>query len=226
MGEPQVAADPVNVRVDGNDELGWRNRPQAEIDAIGRPDHPTRVQSEPLARASGSRIADEMSHVAALRVASKRVGEACHALPEIPAAFGMKPRESTSERVVLSHHGGGSPKQECDVLAAVNAMNEVVKETLELSQARLLDARRRTRTQARERPSDASPRRDCIPECQARCNQPDDFLISGVFVTMNEIDWITTPGEIDVATGEEHVETMSDTVHFTRVLAILMGQPQ
>jgi hypothetical protein len=51
----------MDVCIDGDDEVGGCNRPEAEVDAIGRANHPTRVEDEALACASGTRIADQVA---------------------------------------------------------------------------------------------------------------------------------------------------------------------
>jgi len=59
--QSEIAADSMDVCIDGDDEVGGRNRPEAEVDAIRRANHPTRVEDEALACASGTRIADQVA---------------------------------------------------------------------------------------------------------------------------------------------------------------------
>lgn len=55
-GQSQITADPMNVGVYGNDQLGGGDRPQAEIDPVCGSHHPAGVKNETLASAAGARI--------------------------------------------------------------------------------------------------------------------------------------------------------------------------
>lgn len=100
MGQPEITADAMDVGIDGNHQLGWRNRPETEVDTVGRANHPSRVEDEALARTSGARIADEVTQTATGRIPAKRIGEAGQAFAEVPIAGLVKACEGVSEAVV------------------------------------------------------------------------------------------------------------------------------
>lgn len=96
-GQTEVEPDPMNVCVDGNDELRGRNLPQAEIHPVGGPNHPARVQQKAFARAPSARVADQVAHVSAVCVATKRIGKTGQRVPEIAVALSMELRETTTQ---------------------------------------------------------------------------------------------------------------------------------
>lgn len=108
--QPEVTTDAMNVRVDRNHELRGRDRPEPEVDAVGRTNHPSRVEDESLARASSARIADQVTQAATRRVAAQRIGEASQAFPEIPVTCLMELEERIAEGPVLTKQLSGPPQ--------------------------------------------------------------------------------------------------------------------
>jgi hypothetical protein len=70
-GEPEVLADPEDVRVDGHDQHRRIDGPEPEVDAVGAAHHPAQVEDEALARAARFRIGDEMPDAAPARRAAE-----------------------------------------------------------------------------------------------------------------------------------------------------------
>jgi hypothetical protein len=100
--QSKIAADSMNVCIDGDEELGGCNRPEAEVDAIRRANHPTRVEEEALACASRTRIADQVAQAATGRLAAKRIGEAGQGFSKVAVACPMEVDECVSEGLVLA----------------------------------------------------------------------------------------------------------------------------
>jgi len=61
MRQTEVAADAVDVRIDGNQECGRGNGPKAKVDSIGGTNHPAGIKHEAFACAAGSGVADQMT---------------------------------------------------------------------------------------------------------------------------------------------------------------------
>ena len=92
----------MDVRVHRNDELGGRDRPQAQVHSIGGANHPAGVEDEAFASASGPRVADQMPKASTAGLATKRIGKAGQGFPEIPIARSMKRSEGMAERFMLA----------------------------------------------------------------------------------------------------------------------------
>jgi len=107
-GQPQVPADAVNVRVDRNDQLRGRHGPKTEIDTVGGPNHPSRVEDEPLAGAPGTRVADQVPGRPVRGAASKLIGEPCEALSKIPVRRPVMRGKRVPDRTVLANQQAGA----------------------------------------------------------------------------------------------------------------------
>ena len=216
----------MDVRVDGDHELGRRNRPEAEVDAIGRANHPARVQDEALTRASGPRVADQVTQAPIARVAAKRVSETGQAFSKISVACPMEVGEGVSEGLVFAKQLAGSPEDRRQMLSPVDAVDEPLKPAPELQGASTQNSCRGLRAQQREHSVDASPGGHHISEREARRNEPNDLLVARIIVAMDEIDRVPASSRLGVATSEQGVQVFADTVHFLGVLAILPSQLQ
>ena len=73
---------------------------------------------------------------------------------------------------------------------------------------------------------DATPYGYGVAERKARCYQPDDLLVEGVVVPMDEVDGILPAAQRQIAIAEQHLQAFTDRIHFVGVLAILFAQPQ
>ncbi len=102
MRQSEVAADAMNMSVDRNHELGGRNWPHAEVDPIGRANHPSCVEDEALTRASGARVADEVTQAATGRIPAQRVGETGQPFPKVATAGLVELGEGVAEGLVLT----------------------------------------------------------------------------------------------------------------------------
>jgi len=99
----------MNVRIDGNHEIGRRNCPETQIDTVGWTNHPTCVEDEPFARAACTRITDQVPQASACRITTKRVGETSQAFAEVSIARPVKADEGIAERSVRPTQFPGSP---------------------------------------------------------------------------------------------------------------------
>lgn len=216
----------MNVRVDGNDELRGRNLPQTEIDPVGGPNHPARVQQKAFARAPSARVTDQVAHVSAVRVATKRIGETGQRVTEIAVALSMELREPTTQGSVRAEQATRPCEHLGQVRVAVDAVNEPPQQRAQLSASRAFDGPCRLRTQRRERTLDAPPGGNCVSKGETRGDQAGDLLIAGVGVLVNDPDRVSFAGRCGVAGSQQRIEPFASSVHFDRVLAILPSQPQ
>lgn len=221
IGKPEIAADAMDVRVHGDDELRRGDRPEAKIDAVGRSHHPPGVEHEALARTSGARVADQVTQVATGRVSAKHVGKAGQPLPKIPVAGLVEVGKRVTEGVVLTKQLPGSPKHRREMLSPVDAVNKPAKALIELVLAGAHYSRRGFGAQHRQDATDAAPRRHRISKREARRDEAHDLLVAWLVVVMDEIDWVSASGRLGIATREQRVQVLADTVHFFQVLAIL-----
>jgi hypothetical protein len=221
IGEAEIAADAMDVRVHRDHELRGRNRPEAEIDAVRGTNHPPGIEDESLARTSGAGVADQVTQAATVGVSAKRVGETGQPLPEIPVASLVEVDKGVAEGLVLAEQLPGSREHRRQVLSPVDAVNEPPKAAIELVVARAHHSRRRFRAQHGEDAADATAGRYGISKREARGDEPHDLLVTRSVVAMDEIDWVPASSGLGVATFEQRVQVLADTVHFSRVLAIL-----
>ncbi len=224
--QSEVAADAMDVCVDGHYELGGCNRPESEVDAVGGADHPTRVENQTLARASGARIADQVTQAATGPITTKRIGEPGQTFPELSVASPMKMEERLAEGSVFTEQVACPRQDGREMLAPIDAVDETPKAATELCVARIYDGCRRFRTQRDEHAVDASPGGHGVSECQARRDEPHDLLVAMFIVAVDEIDRVSASSRLRVATSEQYVQAFTDTVHFPGVLAILPSQLQ
>jgi len=154
----------MDMGVDWDHELGGCNRPEAEVHAIGGANHPSRVENEALARASGPRIADQVTPAAAARVATECIRKPGQAFPEVSVTCPMKVRKSIAEGPVVTKQPPGSPQQRREMLAPINAVDEPSKKAAELLEVCGCDESRGLGTQRREHAIDASSGSDRVSE--------------------------------------------------------------
>jgi hypothetical protein len=219
--ESEIPTDAVDVRIDGNQERRGRKRPEPEVHAIGPSDHPSRIEEEPLAGASGARITDEVTQGSTRSIPSKGVGKTGHALPEIASAFGMEPGKRFPQCLFSSEQLSRVPEHHRQVLGTVDAMNEALEQAAKLGVVGFHDGRCRRGAQGCERPIDASPRGHGVSKGQAGSNEPYDLLIAGFIVTVKEVYGISAAGGLPIAVRQKRVESFADTIHGIGVLAIL-----
>ena len=175
----------MDVRVHGHHELGRRDRPEAEIDAVGRSNHPTSVENQALARTSGSRITDQVTRAPIRRIATNRVGETGEALPEV-VRLSMIGRERVSKRFMLAKKPPGARQHVREVLVTIDAVLEPAKTPSELGFVVVANPIGRGGTQGIERPCDTCASGDDVSERKSRCNQPGDLLILRPAVRVHE----------------------------------------
>ena len=221
IGEPEVTADPMNVGVDRYHELGGRDRPEAQIDAVSRANHPSRVENETFARTSGPRIADQVSQAPADGIAPKVIGKTSQSFAEVSIAGTMVVDERISERPVPTAHRTGSPQDGRDVLSPIDPVHEPLKPGTKLRVTFVHDGCRRFRAEGKQNAIDAAPSGDSIPKRKARRDESHDLLVTRFFVAVDAIDRISASGRLRVAISEQRVQAFADTVHFAGVLAIL-----
>ena len=216
----------MDVRVDGDHELGGRNGPEAEVDAIGGANHPSRVEDEALARAAGARIADQVTRAATGHITAKGIGKTGQAFPKVSFAFPMEVSEGFAEGFMLAKQFPRPPQHRREMLPPVDPVDKSPKAAAELRVARAGNRRCRLGAQDREHTVDASSGGHRISKREARCDQPHDLLIARRIVAVDDIDRVSASSRLSVATGEQGVQVFADTVHFPAVLAILPSQLQ
>ena len=204
----------MDVCVDRDHELGGCDRPEAEVDAIGGANHPSRVENEALARAAGARIADQVTLAAAGRIAAERIRKPGQAFPEVSVACAMKVGEGLADGFVLAKQAAGPTQHRREMLSPINAMDEPPKEEAEFSGVCGYDGGRRFGTQGGEHAIDASSRGHRVSERQAGRDEPHDLLVAGLIVAVDEIDGVSATGRLRVRTSKQCVQAFADTVHF------------
>jgi hypothetical protein len=112
------------------------------------------------------------------------------------------------------------------MLCAVNAVDEPSKTVTELVVARALHHRGGLGAQRDEHAIDASPCGDRVAERKARRDEPYDFLVARSSVAMNAIDRVARSSRLSVASCEQGVQLLPETVHFPVVLALLRSPLQ
>lgn len=225
-GQTEVEPNPMNVRVDGNDELRGRNLPQTEIHPVGGPNHPARVEEKAFARAPRARVTDQVAHVSTIRVTTERIGETGQRVPKIAVALSMELRETTTQGSVCAEQAARPCEHLGQVRLAVDAVDEPPQQRAQLPACRAFDRPRRLGTQRVERAFDAPPRGNRVPKGETRGDQAGDFLVARVGVLVNDPDRISFAGRCGVAGSQQRIEPFASSVHFDRVLAILPSQPQ
>jgi hypothetical protein len=138
----------------------------------------------------------------------------------------MEVGEGVSEGLVFAKQLAGSPQDRRQMLSPVDAVDEPLKPAPELQGASTQNSCRGLRAQHREHSVDAPPGGHRISEREARRNEPNDLLIAGFIVAVDEIDRVPASSRLGVATSEQGVQVFADTVHFLGVLAILPSQLQ
>lgn len=224
--QPEIAADAKDVGVDGDHELRRRDRPQAKVDPVRRADHPSRVEEESLARASGARVTDQVTQVATVRIPAQGVGETGQGFPEVPVAALMEVGKGVAEGVVLAKQLPGPPEHRCKMLSPVDAVDKPSQAPIELCVARACNRCRGLGAQHGEHPTDASAGCHRISEREARRDEPHNLLVARLAIAVDEIDRVSASRRLGIATCEQGVQVFADTVHFAGVLAILRSQLQ
>ena len=199
--QTEVPADAMDVGVDGNDELGGRHRPEPEIHAIGGSDHPTGVEDQPLAGASGPRVADEVSRASVSCISTNDVCKTGEALAKV-ALLSMKRGESLPEGPVVPEKGAGSAKHACDVLPPIDPVYEAGEPSLERLLIGFRDEGGRLRTESLEDELDASASGNHIAKRESRRHEPNDLLILLARITMHEADGIAAASGHRIEVGE------------------------
>jgi len=224
--QTEVAADAVDVRVDGNQQHRRGDGPQAEVNTIGGANHPAGIEHEALASAARSRVADQMTQAPASGVAAKRIGEAGEALTKISVAHPMKPGERVAKASVAARQSTSSRQHGREVLTTINAVGEPPKPVPQLRLTGVSDDSCGFRPKSREHSVDASPGRHGVSKGEARRDEADDLLVPRLMIAVDEIDRVSPACRQCVAAGEQSVEAFLDAVHFAAVLAILPSQLQ
>ena len=158
----------MNVGVDRNHELRRRDRPQSQIHAVCRTNHPAGIENEALARTASARIADQVPHAALRGVPAKRVGKQGQRLAKVPAASLVEAGKRRTQRAALAQQLASTEKHERQVLTPVDAMHESTQPPLELLQRIPRYSFSGARPQARKRAGNALARRHRVPKCKAR----------------------------------------------------------
>jgi hypothetical protein len=191
----------MDVGVDGNDELGGRHRPEPEIHAIGGSYHPTGVEDQALAGASGPRVADEVSRAPVSSISTNDVRKAGEALSKV-SLLSMKRGESLSEGPVVAEQGAGSAKHPCEVLPPVDPVYEAVHPSQERLLTGFSDEGGRLRTESFEDELDASASGNHVAERETRRHEPNDLLILLARITMHETYRIAAASGHRIEVGE------------------------
>ena len=226
MRQSEIAADSMDMGVDRNHELGGRHWPQAEVDPIGRANHPSRVEDEALTRASSARIANEVTQAATGRIPAKRVGKTGQAFPKVATAGPVEVGEGVAEGLVLAEQSPSLPQQRCNVLPPIDAVDKPSEAAAELRGLGVLDRGCRVWAQRGEHTIDTSPGSNRVAESKARGDEPHDLLVTRFLVAVDEIDRVPASSRLRVGAGEQGVQMFAETVHFAGVLAILPSQLQ
>lgn len=216
----------MNVRVDRDQELGRRDRPEAQIDTVGGANHPSCIEQEALARASSARITYQVPQAPAGRIAAKRIRETSQCIAEVPTAHPVKVGEGIAEGFVPPAQVPGSPQHRREMLSGINPVDEPPKAVAKLYVSQIHDHCCRFGAHSRQHAIDAAPRGHNVSEREARRDETHDLLIARVTVAVYEIDRISASGNFGVASCEQHVQAFADTVHFAGVLAILPSERQ
>ena len=155
LGQSEIETDSMDVSIDGDHELGGRNRPEPEVDPVGGTNHPAGVENEALACASGAGITHQVAQAATGRVAPKRIGETGQGFSKISIALPMKVREGVAECLVLPKQSPRPPQDRREMLAPVDPMYEPAKAATELCVAGVRNRLRRLSAQPRQQAIDA-----------------------------------------------------------------------
>ncbi len=220
-GQAQVAADPVDVRVDWDHELRGRDGPKPQVHAVRWTYHPARVEQESFAGASCARIAHQVSKVAGLRITAKCVGETSHRLAKIGAGCFVETDKRLPQTSVHTNQSSGVPQHRCEVLISVNSMNEASEPLEDLVAVGLHDGRCRVRSERRKYSFDTTPCGQGVAEREARGDQTGELLVDGLVVLMDEVDRILLTAYRWIAFMEQRFQSFTDRIHFVGVLAIL-----
>lgn len=224
--EAEVSADAVNVGVYGDDQRRRGDGPEAEVDPVGRTDHPSCIEHQSLAGAARPRIADQMAGVSTSGVAPKGIGEPRQSLAKARVARSIEGRERVTERFVLAEKHAGAKEHRCEMLAPVDAVNEAAEALVQSRGIVTHDGIRRRISERTQHALDALFRGHGIAEREAGSHQPGDLLVGSLAISVNEIDRISPSCRLGIRACQQCIETFASGVHFTGLLAILPSQPQ
>jgi len=205
IGQTEVPADAVDVRVDGNQECRGGDGPEAKVDSIGAANHPAGIEHEALASAAGSGVANQMTQAAASRVAAKCIGKTCEAFAKISVARPMEPGKRVAEASLVAQQRPCTRQHRCEVLPPINAVGEPPKPMAKLHLIGAGDDSRRVWPESREQSIDASPCGYGVSKCQTCRDQADDFLVTRLMITVHEVDWVSPTRRLCAACGEQFV---------------------
>ncbi len=226
IGQTEIATDAMNVRVDRDQEYGGGDGPKAEVDSIGRANHPTGVEHEALACAAGSRVADQVAQAATFGVAAKRIGKTGEAFAKISIARPMKAGERIAKASLVADQRTCTRQHRGEVLTPIDAVGEPPEPVAKLRLVGVFDDTCRFGPKSREHSVDASPGGHRVSKGEACRDQPDDLLVERLMIAVHEIDWVSPACRLCVTGREQSVQTFLDAVHFVEVLAILPSQLQ
>lgn len=205
IGQTEVPAYAVDVRIHGNQECRRGDGPEAKIDAIGRADHPAGIEQEALASAAGSRVANQMPQAATSRVSAKSVGKTCEAFAKISVARPMEPGEHVAEASLVAQQRPCTRQHRGEVLTPINAVGESPKPMAKRDLLGAGDESSRLGPKCGEHLFDASPCGHRISKSEACRDQSDDLLVARLMIAVHEVDRISPACRLRVASGEQSV---------------------
>ena len=211
--ETEVTREAMDVDVDGDEEAGGRDIPQARVDTIGGSYHPPQKEEEALRRAPVDRIDQNVLRAVTGRaVELPRVadgsGERAHGALEVIIVVGQGSGERRPERSVVALDGPCSDDEPCEVGAFVHPMFPAQESAAD--RLRIVGKPSRVRAQAVERILDLGSKGLHVPEGQARGDEPDELLVARVRVEMDEADRIDVTAGEDLPTLAYRVEGCAD----------------
>jgi len=205
VGQTEVSAYAVDMRIHGNQECRGGDGPEAKVDAIGGANHPAGIEQEALASAAGSGIANQMPQAAASRVAAKRVGKTCEAFAKISVARPMELGERVAEASLVAQQRPCTRQHRREVLTPINAVGESPKPMAKLDLLDAGDEPSRFGPKCGEHPIGASPCGHRVSKSEACRDQSDDLLVARLMIAVHEVDRVSPACRLRVTGGEQSV---------------------
>ena len=201
VGPSEVPRKSVDVGVDGDEQDRRGEVPKAQIDAVGRPDHPAKVQEQPLGCAAPGGIRQQVER----RAVHRRQSSSASDLARKPGQRRLEvalvePLEGRTEATLGAGDLTSAPQKARDVLAPVHAMSKSTQAALEGS------ARGEGVLHPLEHLLDLARQHTHVAERHRCCEQADDLLYERLTVAMHDADGVGSATGFDVTFGPNSVQ--------------------
>lgn len=214
-GQSEKSGDAVDMGVERNDKHVRGQRPQPEVNAVGGPDHPAHVKIQPLAGALSTRRRDKMRQTAIRTSLSDerrqvQIPQSLHPAVErftpMPVCQPQALRGDRSHRAVFSLKATGCENEGAQLARSGHPVQKPTSGRQHLFRRRMLRKRRRTWPDNIQESRQTRLEQVNSPVCDGTGEKPDNFLIVGVCIPMNELDRVVGSVGCVISAGKHSVK--------------------